>query len=372
MKKRLPKGKSFFERIFIKVKLKASGERAPAHSPDKKNINNFINKLVQRLVGHGGHFHQLLVFQGRQVVHAIMDWVYFLTSEDDFVVAVRSCAGACVAHGADALAALDFLAGPHIDALHVAVERFEAEPVVDDHVMAIPRLFVFHRFNDAVAGSLDRRAFGGGEVYACVHFAHFVHGVEAVSETGEKMNVADEFVGADRLDGRDAGHHFLAVLGHGDNGVERFGLHFDLALDLVDFFERRHQDFPCAFVQYNFGVFVVAPDTPIPYVGVDGIHAEHDAVYAGVSFLDIIQDFAHDDKVFRDFGVLVFHLFDFAQQGLLLRGGEELPDEKRDEHCGNHIGAGKSKNLQKVVSERNLDLFIAQRVCVVNEFFFSH
>src|SRR5690606_39117803 len=96
---------------------------------------------------------------------------------------VRGRGGAGITDGAYLLAFDDGIADFHVDFVHVCVESFVAESVVYDDIAAVSGASFFNADHLTVACGSDGSALRRGEVDTGVHFAHFMDGVDAVSET---------------------------------------------------------------------------------------------------------------------------------------------------------------------------------------------
>src|SRR3954468_3301093 len=76
------------------------------------------------------------------------------------------------------------LAGMHLNPHHMAVQGFVAIAVVDHYVVAIPVGGIAGRYNRAIGRGINGRTLWGGKVEAGMHLNGFIHGVDAVAETG--------------------------------------------------------------------------------------------------------------------------------------------------------------------------------------------
>src|ERR1700729_724565 len=87
------------------------------------------------------------------------------------------------AHGPDLLAALDGLAGRHVDRRQVTVAGRVAAPMVDEHVVAVPAVPLGHD-DGARGGGRDRRSAGRRDVEALMELRAPAEGVGAPAERG--------------------------------------------------------------------------------------------------------------------------------------------------------------------------------------------
>src|SRR5690606_20257904 len=94
-----------------------------------------------------------------------------------FIMHVRCGGGTCAAHCSYLIPSFNFLTCPHGEVIHVGISGSKSKTMVDDNIFTIAAEFCSHLFHHPIAGSIDRRAFGGREVDPCMHLSYFQNGM---------------------------------------------------------------------------------------------------------------------------------------------------------------------------------------------------